>query len=201
MHHKAQLLVAVGVINGDQLIANRHRSRVPLSTHGQCGLRSFRPAPVCHRGTPHPPQPAFLQALVGNTSPWLSATPTPITGNGRGLEVGHGPAAGIAGSVSSSGVAKGSGAVRLAGVQSVAPDPSRPGWCPGAAADQQGLAQDQGVLAGWRAWMGRQARQHPFDVAIQDRQPKIEGTGKDAACSGAADARQRHPHLQAARPR
>ena len=49
--------------------------------------------------------------------------------------------------------------------------------------------------------MGRQARQHPFDVAVQDRQPKIEGTGEDAACSGAADARQRHPLLQAAGPR
>ena len=49
--------------------------------------------------------------------------------------------------------------------------------------------------------MGRQARQQPFDVAIQDRQRCVEGTGKDAAGGGAADARQGHPTLQAVRPR
>ena len=207
MHHKAQLLVAVGVINGDQFSAHRHRNaQLLLQLAGDAGFDRFALLLFATGELPHPPQQAFLQALVNQHLPGrVEHNPHTDHLEGQGLGgFGHGPAARIAGSVGSAmGLPGAALAVRLAGGAKRGPKihqglvgvpwPNR---------IKQGLtpAPEQGVVTGRWARMGRQSRQHPFDVAIQDRQRCIKRTGKDAAGGGATDARQGHPALQRAGP-
>ena len=62
-----QLLIA-GRDHGDQLSADRHRN-ASLNSRAMQVSPPFRPAPVCHRGTPTSSQQAFLQALIDQHLP------------------------------------------------------------------------------------------------------------------------------------
>ena len=104
MHHEAQLLVAVGVINGDQFSAHRHRNaQLLLQLAGDAGFDRFALLLFATGELPHPPQQAFLQALVNQHLPGR-VEHDPHTDHLEGQRlggIGHGPAARVAGSVSS----------------------------------------------------------------------------------------------------
>ena len=128
------------------------------------------PCSCLPRGTPHPSRPSS-EALVNQHLPGRVAhAPHRSPGRARAWGVGHGPAARVAGSVSSAVELPGAAvAVRLAGCKTW---PQIHQGLVGVTRPQQikqGLAPapEQGVIAGRQARMGRQARQQPFDVAVR----------------------------------
>ena len=104
MHHEAQLLVAVGVIHRDQFSADRHRNaQLLLQLAGDAGFDRFALLLFATGELPHPPQQAFLKPLIDQHLPRCvehDAHSDHLEGQGLG-SFGHGPVAGIAGSVGS----------------------------------------------------------------------------------------------------
>ena len=116
----------------------------------------------------------------------------------------HGVAGRVAGSVRSAWVSPGATAAvgRTGGADRGAEIHQRLVEGSGPLRVEQQLAQppEPGKVAFRRAGSGDQARQHPRRVAIEDREGLIEGRGKNAAGGAAADAAQRQPAVQMARP-
>ena len=166
--HKAQLLAAAaGVINCDRQRPPSPQWRVPPA-RGRT-VRSFRLVLVATGELPHPPQRAFLRALVNRAPPpALSTTPTDHL-EGRGLgrrsranwpEIGkqRKQRSGVPGAAVATGWRGNKRGPRSINAWLVS-EPQR--------IDQTSL-QLKGVLrAGGRGWAVK--RQLPFDVAIQDR--------------------------------
>ena len=181
MQKHTAALVAVGVIS-DQLITDRHGASPPVTT-GDAGFDRFALLLLATN-----PQQAFLQPLVDQHLSRLiehDAHTDHLEGQGLG-SIGHGPAAGISGSVSSAvGLPGAARAAGWQGVQSVAPRSIKAWLCPGAAADQAGPRSKTRRASSRLAGVDGPSKALCC-VAVQDRQPKIEGTGEDAACSGAA---------------
>ena len=207
MHHKPQALVAVGVLDHDQLLAHRHRDRqllgqLPLDRGGD----RFAFLLLAAREFPQAAQQPLVEPLIDqDPAGAIEHHPHPdhLERHGAGGVL-HGVAGGIAGSVGSAVPPPGTGAAagRTGGAdagaqihQSLVERSGPPGI-------EQQLAQlpEPGQLP--RRWprTGDQARQHPFDIAIKNRRWRIEGRRQDAGGGAAAQPRQGLPALEAAGP-
>ena len=203
MHHKTQTLVAVSVLEADQLLPHLHRDRQLLHQFaGDGGGDRLTGLLLATRKLPQPPQQPLVEALIDQHPAIAVEHHTNADHLKRQLARGvlHGVAGRVAGSV---GIA-----VPLPGTQAAAGIAGRTNGGaqihqslverPGPLGIEQLLAQppEPGELP--RRWprAGDQTRQHPFHIAVEDRDGQIKGRRQDAAGRAAADARQGQPALQ-----